>query len=145
MRRGEKGLTVVLAAALLWVILMSVLSLFGNGWFYHVEQPVPVVNVDEEAGTATLFYRRYARWPMHAMCANELHCVQVHEFGEQACPLEPGWGEFEFELPLLDCATEGGGEGCLYRGTVVYSPIGVLGPRLTYYWESEPFSIEAIE
>lgn len=134
MSRFLKASIVVLSCALSWIIAMSLLSLFGNGFFYRVEQPVPVVAVG--ADEVTLLYTRHARVSLHGMCANELQCRQVYEFGTQACPLEPGWSEFEFALPLPD-----GVEGeCRYRGTVSYAPFGGFGPTLTYLWQSEVFS-----
>lgn len=134
MSRFQKVSIVVLACALSWIVGMSLLSLFGNGFLYRVEQPVPVIAVGTDE--VTLLYRRHARISLHGTCANELQCQQVYEFGSQPCPLELGWSEFDFVLPLPD-----GVEGeCRYRGTVSYAPFSRFGPTLTYLWQSEMFS-----
>lgn len=119
----------------LWVIGVALVSFLADGWFYKVEQPVPIVAARD--GEVVLFFRRYARWDMDADCANEIVCEFIHTVGHNSCPLEKGWREFKFSLPLPK-ATNG---PCIARGTVAYSPLGPLGPTMQYLWESETFAV----
>lgn len=129
------ALTACAVAAVAWVIAMSLLSLFANGSIYHVEQPVPVLSVNQEE--ILLLYHRWARLDMAGTCSRELQCEQVYEFGARACPLEKGASTFGLAIPVPETANG----TCVARGVVEYSPLGTLGPRLTHMWESEPFEV----
>lgn len=134
-RIGVVSLAVAIVLGMGWVIAMSALSLFANGSIYHVDQPVPVVHVDRNAGEVLLRYTRFSRLSMAGTCSRELQCEQLYQFGVRPCPLEAGASCFTLAMPLPEGAT---GE-CKYRGIVAYRPLGVFGPRLTHLWESETF------
>lgn len=121
---------------LVWLAVNQMLPLIANGQFYRVENPVPVVSIEKEQ--VFLFYRRFAWRDMAGICSNELQCTnQVYEFGSQACPLEGGWNEFTFGLPLPASA-----EGvCIYRGDILYWPFGKWGAPLYLQWESAPVEV----
>jgi len=125
----------VICIAAAWILAMSLMALFANGTFYHVEQPVPVLRIQDDE--VVLWYARYSRYPMSGTCSNELQCTQLYPFGERGCPLEKGYNEFMLSYPLPESAE---GE-CRYRGTVEYYPLRFLGPQLSYEWESEVFTI----
>lgn len=136
-RLGSKQslIIVLLGLACSWIIGGSILSLFGDGWLYSIEQPVPVVSVS--ADTVILELHRYCRWNMAGICARELQCKVLTHYGAEACPLERGEASFQLASPLPE-ASEG---PCAIRGTIEYEPLGRLGPRLTYHWQSETFNI----
>lgn len=119
----------------LWLIGVSVASLTCNGFFYHIQQPVPVVKIFRDR--ADLGFLRWSKLDMSGTCSNELQCDHVYEFGRTACPLERGEAMFLFTLPI----PEGASGSCVYRGTVEYAPFGTLGPRLTHMWTSETFQV----
>jgi hypothetical protein len=120
--------------AAIWAGTVSWLSATGNGMIYSIEQPVPVVDVQEH--TATIRLTRNARWSMSGECANEIECggiVTELEWG--TIPLEKGLRTFSFTLPVPNDSLG----PCQFRGTVNYEPLGPLGPRFTHEWVSEEF------
>ena len=134
-RAGVVMLAVAIIAGVGWVIAMSALSLFANGTIYHVDQPVPVISIDYDAGEVLLRYTRFSRFEMAGVCERELQCERLFQFGARPCPIEHGASCFLLDMPLPEQAA---GE-CKYRGVVSYRPLGAFGPRLTHLWESEPF------
>ena len=121
----------------LWVVVGPFLSLWGGDIFYRIEQPVPVLEVRED--TVVLKFHRFALLPMDGMCARSLSCFAVEHFPAEPCPLMPGWTDVIRILPLTKTALNSGSGPCTYQGTVTFSPLGFLVPRMTEYWESEPF------
>lgn len=112
---------------------MSLISLFGDGYFYYAEQPVQIVAITADG--VRMHVRRYARLNMIGTISRELQCQQLYIFPIRHSPLEKGWGEFDITYPLPESAK---GE-CLYRCNFSYQPFGIFGPTLTYTWESESF------
>jgi hypothetical protein len=128
---------VAVSVGALWLVVMSALSLWGNGFFYHIEQPVTVLEVREDA--VIVRGTRSALINMPATCARKVRCrEQVYLMGEQSCPVNRGTDTWTVALPLPDGVS---GE-CVYRGVVSYRPFGRFGPDQSHSWESEKFTVE---
>jgi len=127
----------VLSLLLLWVIVGISLPFLTNGFFYHIQTPVPVHAVSDQS--LFLSFERWARFAMNGRCSRELVCNYTIELGESPCPIEPGEDTaiFFYEIP------EGVTGPCVLRGHVRYRPFGVFGPELTTPWESEEFTLNA--
>lgn len=129
-------LATVLGLLLTWIIVMSLMSLFADGIFYHVvPQPVLVVDVSD---SVTLHYRRFSRLDMHGLMSRELQCDdQVYNLPDRTVLLEKGWSEFDVVYSVPDGAVG----KCSYRVLVTYQPFGVFGPTLKHGWDSEVFTL----
>jgi len=120
----------------LWVIAFSTGSLWADGWLYRIKQPVEVTRVKADA--VTLRFDRVARIGMNGYCSRDLICsnLGVH-LSDDPCVIEPGHRVFFWSYPLPEIV-----EGtCTIRGTAEYEPLGKIGPKLTYCWESEEFDL----
>ena len=129
---------ILISLVLVLIILSSFLSIFGDGFFYWINQPVPVEVLGPSQIRLTL--TRYSRFNMAGMCANELHCKSaVIELSYQGCPLEAGERTFPWILDLPFDNLEG---PCHIRGTVDYR---IMFAPSTYWWESETFVLPESE
>ena len=123
----------------LYTILLSTANLWADGWIYRAVQPLPVVK--QTAVSVTLRWQRFSRWAMRGKCAREIIC----DVGSQTYPvtepvMEPGWDTFDWDYVVpADAAGV-----CTIKGIVEYEPLGKLGPRLQYYWESEEFVVGVV-
>ena len=139
MKIGYRAAAAIIALASLWLIAMSLLSVFGNGTFYHVTQPVSVLASD--ADSVTVRVERTSLRDMPAMCARELECDgRVYQFTDRPCPVEAGRATFTVVMAIPDDASG----RCIYRGIITYRPVGVFGPDMFYAWRTESFEVKEV-
>lgn len=133
-RIGVAAVIVIVA----WIIAMSLISRFGNGFLYHIDQPVPVLEVRADEGVVLARATRTSLLSMPATCARKVKCgEQTYLMRERPCPVHRGTDTWVVALPL---PKEAEGE-CVYRGSVSYQPFGPFGPYMSFPWESVPFTI----
>lgn len=132
---GLAGL-IIAVTVLLWLFLSLGLSLFANGWLYHIEQPAPAKVIGD---TIIVTIDRRSLCDMQAMCHVEIVCKFVHRYEPYSCPVRSGSEVFKvaYNAPPVTA-----GEECRIEGVVVYQPFGTLGPTLTHQWRSEAFVLE---
>lgn len=137
---------VVLLLFASWSAFVIAYPVAGNGWMYRIKQPAPVILVLADAQEPRVLLRldRYAMWAMEAQVYQELHCDSVQELPPFKTVLEAGRGNFVKTMPFLQAAINGteGVATCHYVGLVIYRPFGDYGPKITYGWLSEEFSID---
>lgn len=131
----------VLFLPMLWLLLASSAPLWANGWFYQVKQPVPIT---KHGRMVTLHYRRFMRFPMHVECTTRLSCrgAMTWNLPSRHCPNDTGWLLILITYPLPDDEYATG--NCQYLGETKYRPLGGIGPKLTYSWESVAFAIPTV-
>lgn len=137
-----KPFDVLATFVLFWLITVIGMSIFADGFFYHMKQPVPVTKISNDS--VTLKFTRYSRFTMDSYGIRELDCTPFsYSYGRVYRVIEGGHREFSavYEIP----SNADINPPCKITGIVIYSPIGYLGPRLSYKWESEKFSIQSSE
>ena len=136
MNSGKYAITIVSIILLVWVILMILLSIFADGWFYSIEQPVQVVSVDQDR--AVLRFGRTSKLSMAGTCSRELVCSGlVTPYVATDCVVEKGHAVFTYGYIVPEFVNG----TCYYSGLVEYEPMGIFGPRLSYWWRSEEFEL----
>lgn len=128
-----------------WAAFVIAYPVMGNGWMYHVKQPVPVVmELSYSLNPRVLLrFERYSMWTMQASSSRELHCDSVQQLPPQNAVIEAGDANFVTGVPFLQSALNGdeGEARCHYVGAMSYRPFGDYGPQIIYGWRSEEFSV----
>ena len=134
MNAWNKLALIAVFAAMAWIIVVSLVPFFCNGYFYSVDQPVRVVSTN--GNVVTMEFDRFARFSAVVSCVAEIHGVYDYSLGFP-CMVNAGRTVFLWNMEYpewVDCA-----QGCEVVGSVEYSPWGTAGPTMIYHWESERF------
>jgi len=128
---------ILLAVQMLWFAGVIGYNIWGNGYLYHVDQPVEVRQV--EPGNVVLRMTSYSRLTMNATCSYKLFCedepVVVIGYSEP-CDVRKGKTTVLYKYDVPERLQ---GE-CHMEGIVGYSPAHIWGLYLNYAWESEIFT-----
>lgn len=127
------GLVVFVCA---WVAYVALAPFVFDGHLYHIEQPVPVIQVTEDEVLVHVTRKSLLDTP--AICSRELVCEQVYHLPDDPCPIQRGTATFRVAFPIPNGAQ---GE-CVLQGIVSYR---VAGAPLSEAWETVPFVVESTE
>jgi len=142
----HRVITAVLLLFALWSAFVIAYPVAGNGWMYHVKQPLPIILTLTDASEPRVLLRfdQHSMWTMNAVVHRELHCDSVQALPSEEIVLREGRANSVKVYPFLWVAlNDGDGSAtCHYAGASAYSPFGKYGPQITYGWLSEEFMVD---
>lgn len=117
-----------------WVGLNIGMTLWGDGFFYRVLSPMPVLRQSD--GHVDFYCWYWTRFRMNIMSAKLLECGgRTTGFAPNEAELPGGIVETEWRWPI----PPGKNGSCILKGAVSYSPFGPFGAKMTSRWQSDPF------
>ena len=133
-----KWIAILLGLICLWIIVMSLWSLIGDGFFYHTQSPYPVIEITSSKVTFQLI--REAKINLNMVSSKKVICDgEVITLEEAIVPVRKGNFNGYWSWIIPEWIPRG--KDCYLVGQLTYRPFGILGPTMTYNWESEKFII----